>query len=83
MPNLFPYSNCFVNILFLPQVPWKVLKSLYPMLAYLTLRRKSAGYNLCLLNICDGYAADHEITFNCKKTIGVPFFPKMYKLPAP
>jgi len=53
------------------------------MLAYLTLRRKSAGYNLCLLNICDGYAADHEITFNCKKTIGVPFFPKMYKLPAP
>ena len=37
----------------------------------------------CLLNICGGYAAEHEITFNCNKTIGVLFFPKKYKQPAP
>jgi len=30
----------------------------------------------CLLNICGVYAAEHEITFNCNKTIGVIFFPK-------
>jgi len=30
----------------------------------------------CLLNICGGYAAEHEITFNCNKTIGVLFCPK-------
>ena len=30
----------------------------------------------CLLNICGGYAAEHEITFNCNKTIGVLFFQK-------
>jgi len=30
----------------------------------------------CLLNICGDYAAEHEITFNCKKTIGVLFLPK-------
>jgi len=27
----------------------------------------------CLLNICGDYAAKHEITFNCNKTIGVLF----------
>jgi len=27
----------------------------------------------CLLNICGNYAAEHEITFNCNKTIGVLF----------
>ena len=27
----------------------------------------------CLLNICGDYAAEHEITFNCNKTIGVLF----------
>ena len=37
----------------------------------------------CLLNICGDYAAEHEITFNCNKTIGVLFFPKKYKQPAP
>ena len=37
----------------------------------------------CLLNICGDYAAEHEITFNCNKTIGVPFCPKKYKQPAP
>ena len=30
----------------------------------------------CLLNICGDYAAKHEITFNCNKTIGVLFCPK-------
>jgi len=29
----------------------------------------------CLLNICGDYAAEHEITFNCNKTI-VFFLPK-------
>jgi len=28
-------------------------------------------------------AAEHEITFNCNKTIGVLFYPKKYKQPAP
>ena len=37
----------------------------------------------CLLNICGDYAAEHEITFNCNKTIGALFFPKKYKQPAP
>ena len=37
----------------------------------------------CLLNICGDYAAEHEITFNCSKTIGVLFCPKKYKQPAP
>jgi len=36
----------------------------------------------CLLNICGDYAAEHEITFNCNKTIGVLFCPKKYKQPA-
>ena len=30
----------------------------------------------CLLNICGDYAAEHEITFNCNKTIGVFFAQK-------
>ena len=37
----------------------------------------------CLLNICGDYATEHEITFNCNKTIGVLFCPKKYKQPAP
>ena len=37
----------------------------------------------CLLNICGDYAAEHEITFNCNKTIGVLFCPKKCKQPAP
>jgi len=37
----------------------------------------------CLLNIGGDYAAEHEITFNCNKTIGVLFCPKKYKKPAP
>ena len=37
----------------------------------------------CFLNICGDYAAEHEITFNCNKTIGVLFCPKKYKQPAP
>ena len=37
----------------------------------------------CLLNICGDYAAEHEITFNCNKIIGVLFCPKKYKQPAP
>ena len=37
----------------------------------------------CLLNIYGDYAAEHEITFNCNKTIGVLFCPKKYKQPAP
>jgi len=37
----------------------------------------------CLLNICGDYAAEHEITFNCNKTIGVLICPKKYKQPAP
>jgi len=37
----------------------------------------------CLLNICGDYAAEHEITFNCNKTIGVLFCPKKYKQPTP
>jgi len=37
----------------------------------------------CLLNISGDYAAEHEITFNCNKTIGVLFCPKKYKQPAP
>ena len=36
----------------------------------------------CLLNICGDYAAEHEITCNCDKTI-VLFCPKKYKQPAP
>ena len=30
----------------------------------------------CLLNICGDYAAEHEITFNYKKTIDALFCPK-------
>jgi len=37
----------------------------------------------CLLNICGDYAAENEMTFNCNKTIGVLFYPKRYKQPAP
>ena len=37
----------------------------------------------CLLNICGDYAAEHEIHFNCNKTIGVLYCPKKYKQPAP
>ena len=37
----------------------------------------------CLLNICVDYVAEHEITFNCNKTIGVLFCPKKYKQPSP
>ena len=37
----------------------------------------------CLLNICSDYAAEHEIIFNCNKTIGVLLCPKKYKQPAP
>ena len=37
----------------------------------------------CLLNICGDYVAEHEIIFNCNKTIGVLFSPKKYKQPAP
>jgi len=37
----------------------------------------------CLLNICGDYAGEHEITFNCNKTIGVLFCSKKYKQPAP
>ena len=37
----------------------------------------------CLLNICGDYAPEHEIIFNCNKTIGVLFCPKKYKQPAP
>ena len=36
-----------------------------------------------LLHICGDYAAEHEITFNCKKTTDVLFCPKNYKQPAP
>ena len=36
-----------------------------------------------LLNICGDCAAEHEITFNCNKTIGLLFCPKKYKQPAP
>ena len=36
----------------------------------------------CLLNICGDYATEHEITFNCNKTI-VLFCPKTYKQRAP
>ena len=36
----------------------------------------------CLLNICGDYTAEHEIIFNCNKTIGVLFCPKKYKQPA-
>jgi len=37
----------------------------------------------CLLNNCADYAAKHQITFNCNKTIGVLFCPKKYMQPAP
>jgi len=37
----------------------------------------------CLLNICGDYAAEHDIIFNCNKTIGVLFCPEKYKQPAP
>ena len=40
-------------------------------------------FDLCFLNICCDYAAEHEITFNCNKTYGVLFCPKKYKQPAP
>ena len=32
---------------------------------------------------CGDYAAEHEFTFNCNKTIGVLFCPKKYEQPAP
>jgi len=32
---------------------------------------------------CGDYAAEHEITFDSNKTIGVLFCPKKYKQPAP
>ena len=31
----------------------------------------SIGGPQCLLNLCDDYAAEHEIAFNCNKTINV------------
>jgi len=37
----------------------------------------------CLLNICGDYVAEHEITFNCNKIIGVLFCQKSCKQPAP
>jgi len=37
----------------------------------------------CLLNICDDCAAEHKITFNCNKTIGVSLCPNKYKQAAP
>jgi len=37
----------------------------------------------CLMNICGDYAAEHEITFNGNKTIGVLFWPNKYKQPSP
>jgi len=37
----------------------------------------------CLLNIYGDYAAEHEIVFNCNKTIGVVICPKKSKQPAP
>ena len=43
----------------------------------------SIGGLQCLLNICGDYAVEHEIIFNCNKTIGVLFCPKKYKQPAP
>ena len=43
----------------------------------------SIGGLQCLPNICGDYAAEHEIIFNCNKTIGVLFCPKKYKQPAP
>jgi len=33
------------------------------------------------LNICDDYAAEHYITFNCNKTFDAFFCPKQYKQP--
>jgi len=44
----------------------------------------SVGGLQCLLNICGDYAhaAEHEITSNCNKTIGVLFCPKKHKQPA-
>ena len=35
-----------------------------------------------LQNICDDYAAEHNITFNCNKTFGVSFCLKKYEQPA-
>jgi len=32
-----------------------------------------------LLDFCGDHAAEHEIAFNCKKTIGVLFRPQNYK----
>jgi len=32
----------------------------------------------CLLNICGDHATEHEIIFNCNKTIGVLFCPKKH-----
>jgi len=43
----------------------------------------SIGVLPCLLNICGIYAAEHKITFNCNKTIGVLFCPPNYKQPVP
>ena len=35
------------------------------------------------LNIYGDYTAEHEIDFGCNKTIGVHFYPKKYRQPAP
>jgi len=35
------------------------------------------------LDICGDSAAEHEIAFNCNKTIGVRFCPKNYKQTTP
>ena len=35
-----------------------------------------------LQHICDDYAAEHNIAFNCNKTFGVFFCLKKYKQPA-
>jgi len=37
----------------------------------------------CLPYICGDYAAEHNIAFNCSKTIGVLFCLKKYKQPVP
>jgi len=37
----------------------------------------------CLLSICEDYATEHEIAFNCNKIISILFCPKWYEQPAP
>ena len=78
------YKSLLVGCL-LSRLLWNIIPSSIPVLLVASSVLSAIRFQIlqCLLNICGDYAAEHEITFNCNKTIGVLFCPKKYKQPAP